>query len=42
MKGNPYTIERAERRVSINIVDRAGVRIIKTMETWKRGVRVTV
>ncbi len=29
------TIERVKRRVSINIVDRAAVRLIKTKGTWK-------
>ncbi len=38
MKGTAYTIERVERRVRVNIVDRAGVRLIKTIETWKKEV----
>ncbi len=37
MKGIACTTERAERRVNINIVDGAGVRLIKTIETWKSG-----
>ncbi len=42
MKGIACTIEWAERRVSINIVDRAGVRLIKTIETWKGEGRLGV
>ncbi len=37
MKEITCTIEMVERRVSINIVGRAGVRLIKTLETWKMG-----
>ncbi len=37
MKEIACTIVRVERRVSKNIVDRAGVRLIKTIETWKEG-----
>ncbi len=37
MKGVACTVERIERWVSINIVDRAGVRLIKTIESWKGG-----
>ncbi len=40
MKGITCTIERLERRLGINIVDRAGVRLIKTIETCKMGGRV--
>ncbi len=36
IKGIACTIERVERKVNINIADRAGVRFIKTTETWKR------
>ncbi len=35
MKEIACTIERVACRVSINIVDRAGVRLIKTIDTWK-------
>ncbi len=34
MKGIVCTIERIEGRASIDIVDRAGYRLIKTLETW--------
>ncbi len=37
MKEITCTIEMVERRVSVDIVDRAGVRLIKTSETWKMG-----
>ncbi len=37
MKGIACTVERVERRVSVNIADGAGVRLIKTIETWKGG-----
>ncbi len=37
MKEIACTIERVEKRASINIVDRAGVRLINTIETWKEG-----
>ncbi len=37
MKGIACSTERVERRVSINIVDMANVRLIKTKETWKKG-----
>ncbi len=36
MKGIACATERVERRVSINIVDMVGVRLIKTKETWKK------
>ncbi len=37
MKGNVCAIERVERRLSINILDRAGVRLLKILETWTKG-----
>ncbi len=37
MKEIACTIERVEVRVSINIVNRAGLRLIKTIETWRGG-----
>ncbi len=40
MKGIAYRIERVERKVSMNIVDRAAGRIIKTKEELrKRALR---
>ncbi len=36
MKGIACTTERVERRVSINIRHRVGVRLIKSIETWKK------
>ncbi len=35
-KGIAFTIERVERRVGISIVHRAGVRLIKTVEIWRK------
>ncbi len=37
MKGIVFTIEREERLVIIDIVDRAEVRLVIAMQTWKRG-----
>ncbi len=39
MKGIVCTIERVERRVSLNIVYRVEDTLIKTTETWKSGGR---
>ncbi len=41
MKEIACASQRVERRFSINIVDRAGVRLVKTIKTWEgRGVGV--
>ncbi len=37
MKGIEYTTERPERRINMNISHRVGVRLIKSIETWKKG-----
>ncbi len=35
-----FTIEREERKVSKSMVDRVRVRLIKTIEIWKKEMRV--
>ncbi len=37
MTGIACTIERVEGGIGIYILDRAGVRLTKTIEKWKRG-----